>query len=295
MTPQLVCSIHDGWTQVLSAGPAESGSLAIVAHDVLNNDLDLSLARHGHLRPEAREAVELQLRPLALRQAKGAGPIDVLLSPSLANDDPEHKELEQWARHLGNTMGYTLHLPSVADEARLLLRAHRACFPHEETCYMLQAGGWSSTLVRELGQGAQHTSLPWGCERPGLFERRGELAPEAMPEVADLLRAHLKTLDLCGQPAWLLGLVAARLTFLEEQRLRSTMLDADGLSVLHDWLANFDAEERDTLPLLAGRGHSIIDSLAIVRRLFSARGFHRVRFCPWNTPHGFLLEKLKIS
>lgn len=291
----LVCAVHDGFTQVLQARLDKDGGFRILHHELLDNRLDFSLARHGHLRPEARELVEKQLRPLALRQQKGPGPVDILLAPSLATHARTRQERESWARQLNSTMGYTVHCLDGDTEGRLLKLAHERCFPGEEHCYLLQPGGWHSLLVRELGQGTVISELPWGCERPGFCSAAGVIREDALPELDDLLRGHLKVLDVTGQHAWLLGLVAARLTFRDDRRLAACTLDHDGVRSLRDWLCTFDAGQRETLPMLGGRGHSIIDALALVEAVMTTRGFRSLRFCPWNAAHAFLLERLQAA
>lgn len=289
----LLCAIHDGYTLVLQGELNPAGGLRITAHEVLDNGLDLSLARHGHLRPEAREAVERQLRPLALRTTKGSGPIRVLLGSALGGTPRLRTERETWARLLQNQLGYSVHCLEVEEEGQLLGRAHGLCFPGEEHHYLLQLGGWQGLLARELGQGPTLHELPWGVERAGLFSGAGVLREGALPELDELLRGHLKTLDITGQPAWLLGAVAARLTFRDDRRLAACLLDHTGLADLRAWLAPFDAPQRDTLPLLAGRGHTIIDALALVESVMHTRGFTHLRFCPWNAAHALLLDHLQ--
>lgn len=289
----LVCAIQDGYTVVLQGHADRDGALCITHREIHDNGLDLSLARHGHLRPEAREAVERQLRPLALRTTKGSGPVMVLLGSALGGTPRLRAEREAWVRALQNQMGYAVNCLEEEEEGHLLGRAHGLCFPGEEHHYLLQLGGWQGLLVRELGQGAGCNTLPWGCERPGLFEGAGRLRENALPELGELLRGHLKTLDLTGQPAWLLGAVAARLTFGDDRRLAACTLDARGLADLRDWLGRFDAPQRETLPLLAGRGHTIIDALALAESVMQTRGFSRLRFCPWSAAHTFLLDHLQ--
>lgn len=252
-----------------------------VMHDEqIRNGADLSLRYLDRLQDELRESLLRQAADGLQRFRSVAEAVTVAISSSLLST-PAQPDADPLVAAFQAQLEVTLRVLKPADEGLWTLRGVRGLHSSGELACVVP-GYWRTLAVwEEPGRVPRLLDCDVGTSRIP-----DDLEQSETPLVAGFHTPTGRPLYLTGEHGWLLGALRMGLTFHDLDLLDEAEFDLAGLRQVEELLSGLTVAQRNLIPMVGGRGDSLLEALRICRRLLRESAGSRLRVCSRGLTHG---------